>query len=78
MGKRLQQYFSYFQQIQAHGSQVVMQVNVVPEPLLQIVGRVGLLVLVVVMLPSLEITHTWHYLVMTLTVMELSMDAVVP
>ena len=51
-----------------------MQENVVPEPLLQIVGPVGLLV--VVMLPSLEITHTWRYLVMTLTVMELFMDVV--
>ena len=47
-----------------------MQENVVPEPLLPI--------LLVVMLPNLEIIHTWRYLVMTLTVMESFMDVVDP
>ena len=47
-----------------------MQENAVPEQLLPI--------LLVVMLPNLEITHTWRYLAMTMTVMELFMDVVDP
>ena len=45
-----------------------MQESVVPEPLL--------LILLAVTLPNLEIIHTWRYLVMILTVMELFMDVV--
>ena len=62
--------FQFRTKIQARGSQVVMQESVVPEPLLPI--------LLVVMLPNLEIIHTWRYLVMILVVMELFMDVVDP
>ena len=67
---KINENFQFRTKTPAHGSQVVMQENAVPEPLLSI--------LLVVTLPNLEIIHTWRYLVMILVVMELFMDVVDP